>query len=176
MAIGTMLGAIAPGIVTGIVNMIAQGIRQRQTWNREDNAVSRRVEDLRRSGLSPTLAAGSAATTSAPIPTGVGSGLDRALKGVEAVRNLEQSRALHAQKGLLDMQANRVFNMMQHDVTRAQEEATYAKYKALMEKHNYLFFKNWNIPSAGLDSMSKRGFILKEIADQLKSISKIRRK
>lgn len=40
---------------------------QQQTWNREDNATQRRVADLRKAGLSPILAAGSAAGVSAPI-------------------------------------------------------------------------------------------------------------
>lgn len=38
---------------------------QRKAWEREDTAVSRRVADLRAAGLSPTLAAGSAAASSA---------------------------------------------------------------------------------------------------------------
>ncbi len=40
---------------------------QGKTWEREDQAVTRRVTDLQRAGLSPVLAAGSAAQTSAPI-------------------------------------------------------------------------------------------------------------
>lgn len=40
---------------------------QNKTWDREDSAVQRRVNDLRQAGLSPTLAAGSAAATSSPI-------------------------------------------------------------------------------------------------------------
>lgn len=40
---------------------------QEETWNREDNAVQRRVADLEAAGLSKTLAAGSAAGTSSPI-------------------------------------------------------------------------------------------------------------
>lgn len=39
----------------------------RESWAREDNAVQRRVADLEAAGLSKTLAAGSAASSSGPI-------------------------------------------------------------------------------------------------------------
>lgn len=63
------LGSSIGNAIQQAKNLDYQKAVQRQTWSREDTAVQRRVADLRAAGLSPTLAAGSAAQTSSPIRT-----------------------------------------------------------------------------------------------------------
>lgn len=75
---------------------------QKTTWQREDDAIGRRVADLRAAGLSPVLAAGAAAQTSAPIqlqpmrsefvPKDL-SGIQHAMSGIMAASQLSQTIA-----------------------------------------------------------------------------------
>lgn len=76
--IAAIVGTIAAviGAVQGAKNTAAQENNlayqqrmQQEVFAREDNAVLRRAKDLEAAGLSKTLAAGSAAQTSAPIKT-----------------------------------------------------------------------------------------------------------
>ena len=50
-------------------NLAYQKWAQQVTWDREDSAAQRKAADLEAAGLSKTLAAGSSASTSAPIKT-----------------------------------------------------------------------------------------------------------
>ena len=67
---------------------------QQKTWDREDNSIQRRVEDLTKAGLSPVLAAGTGAQASAPIRAQVpGAGL-----GNTAAEMMQLRSALMRQK------------------------------------------------------------------------------
>ena len=71
----TGLGFISNTVTNGLNfklqkdNLAYQKDLQKIMFAREDNAVQRRVADLRKAGLSPTLAAGSAASSGPVIST-----------------------------------------------------------------------------------------------------------
>lgn len=78
----------------------------REAWARDDNAVQRRVQDLRAAGLSPTLAAGSPAGVSAPVKMGASQGhapheeapqwgdmVTGALQGIQMAADYSMTRA-----------------------------------------------------------------------------------
>lgn len=86
---------------------------QQKTWDREDSAIARRVEDLRKSGLSPVLAAGSAAQTSAPVNVSAPQ-----YSRANAMQSVSMQTA-QAQKALTDQQRD----LVGYQTARAEAEA-----------------------------------------------------
>lgn len=100
----------------------------KQQWKRDDNAVQRRSADLEAAGLSKTLAAGSGASSSAPISMQapqLKAEYEAAKKGIEAVdKGIEKTDAdIATAETIQDVNNQAVLTGKQNEATSSSQEA-----------------------------------------------------
>lgn len=129
----------------------------KQSWAREDTAAYRRAQDLKSAGLSPVLAAGSAATTMAPIQ-------------IKAPQLEKVGPSLISALGVLQMNQNIAQSQEQIKLIREQRQSNAVE--NMIKLRDYNIYDKWGVPYTAPSRVKEIASALNALNDKGKPILK----
>lgn len=136
-------------------NLDWQKYVQGVTWNREDNAVQRRAQDLQNAGLSKTLAAGDGANAGSVVQTTAPQDktLESVVNGLGIMRQMAETNKVNQEALNLNMQNK----YTEGKIKSLEVQDAYTKAKTMLT--------NDNIALLGVDTRYKESMISKANAE-----------
>lgn len=151
-----------------------------KNWARDDNAVQRRVADLKAAGLSPVLAAGSAATTSSPVsvtapqkqfvPFKAGDMQQKAALAMSMMRQAVDYSMSQEQLKLIRLQQEGQANANLKTVVEA-EKAVAERDNTILNTHvtryNYDYYHDMRLPTNPTEDSKSAAEMINQLAPAL---------
>lgn len=143
--------------------------QQEHSWNREDNSVQRRAEDLRKAGMNPQLAAGSAASSGPVVSTSVPRSpdpIDRERDAVNFALAASKQQAdisrTYAEQSMIEHQ----FGKIDADIAASKANAYNAYQSGLTTQYNREYAKAAGLPT----NPGSTGSTIRDLSGVIKNI------